>query len=708
MGRAAKIVGYGAAAALAATVTGRAQAQSAEQGFSVNRFEPSEQNNEWFANDSLDLRGRMRPSFGATLDGQYRPVVVYRSDDSIAASPVRNVGTLHLGAAVNLFDRVRVGLSVPIVLFQDGRQTAFGTKTIALPASEQALGDARIGLDVRLLGEHQSPFTLAIGARVWLPTGDQASYSGDGNVRVAPHVAAAGDIGVFTYAGQVAMQLGRSERYFGATSLGQELNFAAAAGVRVLSKRLVIGPEVFGSTVVVSDPATGNTSGVTENTAAQTSLEAMLGAHYTVGSLRFGAAGGGGVSRGLGSPERRWIASFEFVPSATADADGDGILDKDDACPRAFGLKNADITKNGCPEDRDGDGIFDTVDACPMVAGVASQDAKKNGCPEDRDGDGILDKDDACPMVAGSANDDPRKNGCPADKDGDGVLDKDDACIDAVGLKTSDPKTNGCPADKDGDGIFDKDDACVDVKGIASDKAQFNGCPVDIDADSIQNDKDACPREAGKANADPAKNGCPTAYVSGGVINILEQVKFKTASAEILAGKDTEDVLQAVLGVLTSHPEIKKLNVEGHTDNKGAAAMNKTLSANRAASVVKWLVGHGIDAARLASAGYGPERPLADNKTEDGRRQNRRVEFHIVTEGGGTTTTISTPTAPTPAPAAAPAAKPATPAAPAAAPAAKPATPAAPAAAPAAKPATKPATPATKPATKPATPAAKP
>jgi OOP family OmpA-OmpF porin len=95
------------------------------------------------------------------------------------------------------------------------------------------------------------------------------------------------------------------------------------------------------------------------------------------------------------------------------DTDGDGIYDKDDACPLVAGLKQF----KGCP-DTDGDGIIDGNDSCPDVAGLA----EFQGCP-DTDGDGIADKDDACPDVAG-----PKAlQGCP-DADGDGVADKNDKC----------------------------------------------------------------------------------------------------------------------------------------------------------------------------------------------------------------------------------------------------------------------------------------
>jgi outer membrane protein OmpA-like peptidoglycan-associated protein len=107
----------------------------------------------------------------------------------------------------------------------------------------------------------------------------------------------------------------------------------------------------------------------------------------------------------------------------------------------------------------------------------------------------------------------------------------------------------------------------------------------------------------------------------------MEQVKFATGSAVILPASDP--ILQAVLKVLNDHPEIKGLSIEGHTDNTGAAAGNKKLSAARAASVVTWLVKHGIDKSTLTSAGFGQERPIDSNSTPEGRQNNRRVEFHI-------------------------------------------------------------------------------
>jgi outer membrane protein OmpA-like peptidoglycan-associated protein len=112
-------------------------------------------------------------------------------------------------------------------------------------------------------------------------------------------------------------------------------------------------------------------------------------------------------------------------------------------------------------------------------------------------------------------------------------------------------------------------------------------------------------------------------------------VRFKNNSAELVAGKDSEEVLQAVLAVLKAHPDIAKLRVEGYSDNTGAADRNKTLSKARAATVAKWLTDHGIEKERVESDGFGSERPIESNATEEGRSKNRRVEFHVEQSGSG-------------------------------------------------------------------------
>ncbi|MBI5534993.1 MAG: OmpA family protein [Deltaproteobacteria bacterium] len=566
-----------------------------QKGFNLDRFEPSERGSDWFALESLDLRGHVRPAFGVVGDYGYKPLVLYDLNDNERAAIVRHSMIAHIGGSLVLWDRLRLGVSYPLAITQSGDNstaTINGVNSTYKAPSGTASGDLRLGVDLRLLGTYGGPFTAAFGAQLWAPTGSRDNYMSDGKVRVQPRFTAAGDIGAFAYAGKLGVNIRPQTDKVADSPMGSEIAFAASAGIRAVDKKLLIGPEIFGSTVFTESDAF-----LKKRT---TPFEVLFGAHYQpAADWRIGAGVGPGLTRGFGSPELRVVASIEFFPAV-----------KEPAPPP--------------PADRDHDGIIDLEDACPDVAGVKTADPKTNGCPPpppDRDKDGVLDPDDACPDTPGVPTQDPKTNGCPPpppDRDNDGIIDAEDACPDTPGIKDPDPKKNGCPP------------------------------PSDRDKDGIIDGEDACPDQPGPRDPDPKKNGCPAARIEQGQIKIIQQVKFETGKATILPVSDA--ILTSVAQILTDHPEVKLVSVEGHTDNKGNPAANKILSNQRAAAVVAWLVKHNIDKKRLTSAGFGQEKPIDTNDTDEGRQNNRRVEFHIRDNGdGNTVTTPPGKTAPPPA-----------------------------------------------------------
>lgn len=258
------------------------------------------------------------------------------------------------------------------------------------------------------------------------------------------------------------------------------------------------------------------------------------------------------------------------------DTDGDGIYDKDDACPEVAGLAEF----NGCP-DADGDGIKDSDDACPNVAGLAAM----NGCP-DADGDGVADKDDMCPNSKGTK----ANKGCP-DSDGDGIIDRDDKCATVAG-----PAANaGCPwPDTDGDGVLDKDDKCVNEVGPASN----NGCPEEI-----------ITKEATDVIAFTAKS-----------------ILFNSGRTSFKSGVTMQ--LDAIVEVMNKYPKAT-FAIEGHTDSSGAAPTNLRLSEKRAMAVRDYLVKNGVASTRLEAKGFGEGFPIDSNKTRAGMANNRRVEIKV-------------------------------------------------------------------------------
>ncbi len=259
-------------------------------------------------------------------------------------------------------------------------------------------------------------------------------------------------------------------------------------------------------------------------------------------------------------------------------------------------------------KDTDGDGIYDKDDACPDVPGLEAF----NGCP-DSDGDGIEDAKDDCPNEAGLAE----FNGCP-DADGDGVPDKNDDCPTVAGLKS----LAGCP-DADSDGVADNKDNCPNVAGPAAN----NGCPwPDTDGDGVLDKDDKCPNEAGTV----ANNGCPEVNPPAEVMKTLNDyartILFDTGKSSFK--KETDPILQAMTAIFKEYPKAN-FDIEGHTDSTGSNKTNQLLSERRANAVRDYLIANGINADRLTAVGYGEDQPIADTKTATGRKNNRRVEVKL-------------------------------------------------------------------------------
>jgi len=277
----------------------------------------------------------------------------------------------------------------------------------------------------------------------------------------------------------------------------------------------------------------------------------------------------------------------------------------------------------GKAKDSDMDGVSDNKDKCPDTPAGVAVDA--NGCPVDTDGDGVADYLDDCPTVKGLTS----LKGCP-DADGDGVADKDDKCPDTPkGVKVD---AKGCPLDSDNDGVPDYLDKCPDTpKGW---KVDVNGCPLDTDKDGVPDAIDECPTVAG-----PKENkGCPVKEVVAEKKEIKpEQViiqNIKVAPVHFLSDKSyltdySKGILEKLIKTLNSD-KAYNVNIYGHTDSQGSDPYNIKLSKDRIDSVVKHLISKGISKDRIIQQkAFGKAKPIASNKTPEGRLQNRRVEFEI-------------------------------------------------------------------------------
>lgn len=188
----------------------------------------------------------------------------------------------------------------------------------------------------------------------------------------------------------------------------------------------------------------------------------------------------------------------------------------------------------------------------------------------------------------------------------------------------------GGARDSDGDGFDDGQDRCP---GEPEDRDGFedqDGCPeADNDGDGVPDEVDECPEDAEEPGGD--RDGCPDkarVMVRQGKLVIFGKVQFPLGEANILP--KSEQLIDEMAAALKEHPEIKRVEIQGHTDNTGDDFFNLRLGQSRADSVKRALVKRGVPAARLLTKGYGEQGPIAPNDTPAGRARNRRVEFVIV------------------------------------------------------------------------------
>jgi predicted outer membrane repeat protein len=285
-------------------------AQAQDTGFAADRFTPAPAGGDWFGIDSVDIRGDFRPAAFLIVDYAHAPVTVRSGLDShIKSYLLRNQTAIHGGFAMTFANRFRIGLTVPLISFQNGEPGAVPGYSYAAP-DKVGFGDLAISADLRLFGNEK--FRGALGVNVQLPTGSRGAYTSDGTVRFSPRISVAGDERLIAWAFNARLETNREEN-IPQQDISTRIGFGAAVGLRLLDQRLLIGPELNGSAPLFRGPEFRES--------LDSPLEGLLGAHMKITDSWTASAGlGTTFSSGVGSPPVRVLVGLQWAPGIPAPA----------------------------------------------------------------------------------------------------------------------------------------------------------------------------------------------------------------------------------------------------------------------------------------------------------------------------------------------------------------------------------------------------
>lgn len=584
-----------------------ASAQTVDAGvvpdINAQYFRPSLDANRTFWTDDTSLsEDLLSPKL--LLHYTDRPLV-YAFDDGTDVALVSGVAQADLMLSAS-FSRYRIGVDVPIYLVADG----------VLASSEFGLGDLAVDAKAVVLdgADADVPVGLAVSGRLFLPTATVDNALGAPNV--GWELAAIVDKRFLDERALLAANVafrGAPKTELENVTIDDYLAWRAG-GAYDLSRFVALSAELVGG---YSLPGAGDSSALP--------VEALFGGHFLAKDTAVRLGIGPGLTSGIGAPNWRAMIGVDFLGSTPEpDTDLDGLPDSIDACP--------DVA-----EDLDGvlddDGCFDAptpvtvtvVDGAGAPIAGASVSVKMAEAPvHDGPGGQAFTVEpgsyELTAMADGYVSKAMSFEAAPAEE--------------AKGLTVTLELVSGTLRL-----------TAVDAAGQPVDAKLFFAGEEIGEGSTFDG-----PIPAGKGRALARAEGYKVAFVDveitpdavtevsllmapsqadlvGDRIDIKDSVYFDTGKASIQ--ERSFGLLDEVAAILTDHPELTKLRVEGHTDSRGGAASNKALSQKRADAVVAYLVGKGVDAARLDAVGFGEDKPIDPASTAAAYEKNRRVDFFV-------------------------------------------------------------------------------
>jgi outer membrane protein OmpA-like peptidoglycan-associated protein len=519
------------------------------------------------------------------------------------------VSAMHLGVAFSPHERVQVALQAPLFMSAAG----------SLGVGPVAYGDLRLSVPVGLvLPGDAGGFALSAIPHLDVPIGSATRLLGNGTVAGGGTVAAGYGGEKWTTDANLGFNSG-PKVLIDQIADGSRLTWGAGGGYAVLPWLGVRAEALFAAALGDGEwePGTGITS---------EALGSVRGNH---GPVQWTVGGGGGLTGGIGSPAYRLFASVGFMtaPNPTKDTDGDGIYDRVDVCVRDPETPNNYQDDDGCPDaiaaltvrvlspegrPLPGAAVYRTDDSA-IPGGRLTEQAPGSQITGRAAADGFAAVSFTSPALAEGDNEltvtldwlPGTVEVLASDEAGNPV----DAKISWTGPVPHDPTQLGA----------DGEERLVLHPGAWQLAAEAPGL-------SVGRAEVHLPEGPGRTIVDVVLRK-PKVELRKDRIAILEPVHFAYDKADILP--DSYAVLDAVAQVLLENPQILAVEVQGHTDSDGNDRYNRDLSQRRVNAVEVYLIAKGIDTSRLVPKGYGESKPIAPNDTDEGRAQNRRVEFKI-------------------------------------------------------------------------------
>jgi outer membrane protein OmpA-like peptidoglycan-associated protein len=565
-----------------------------------------------------------KSAFGLVASYLSRPIglrVASPDPDGTVLYAIDNVVDTTFLWALGVTDRLELTLALPVTLYQDGSGLAdvLGTDD-ALPRS--VVRDGRFGASFALLPRPRtgSGDGLALTGRLQFgaPFGAREAFASAGVVTAVPSITADLRLGRLLIAADIGGRI-RNNRVLAGATVGSQVTAALGASFDILPARwLTASAEAFGLYTLASQKPSVQSAAANESAAPLVPAEwiaSISSAPFLGGDFVLALGGGGSIplfgSSALTTPRFRFNAALRYAPTGR-DADGDGVLDRDDKCVHKPEDRDGFQDEDGCPEpDNDNDRIPDDRDRCRDEAETVDGFQDDDGCPDnDDDKDKVLDASDVCRNAPEDMDKFEDDDGCPEpDNDRDGILDGVDLCPNGAEDRDGFKDEDGCPdLDNDLDQVNDDLDQC---KTLAEDRDRFqddDGCPEpDNDEDGILDGADKCATSAETINGDADGDGCPEPGATSlvrfdGPRPIAEKLaRFPAGSADV--SKDLEKQLVMMAQLIRGRAPLELVIVEAFADRSGDSSDAAVALADKRASAVKAIfAAHGIPADKITAA----------------------------------------------------------------------------------------------------------